>query len=163
MANRRTVTTGDGPTTESTSGDPNGMRLEPSAYKSVTWWFSLLLSLVACVVVLHQLPAADYQICSDSLAQVGKTAVVRTCHAVTVVDAWPVLLLVAVLLFPHVAELAIPGVLSIKRELTRQGERQAQIERQVLSLQQTQVVNLFTSEDWERFVRKESDFLGGSS
>lgn len=145
-----------------TAPDQGSATAEPAeSARNVWWWIALFISLLPTVLVVCLLRQDGWRICSDVVAQVGDVAVVESCRPPSATDFLVVLFPVAVLLFPHVAELTIPGVISLKRRVEDQEREQRVLERQITRIQQqvsqTQsVVTVFSSDD---FANKVIEFL----
>jgi hypothetical protein len=93
-------------------------------------WLAAVLLLVAGAVGLI---VSGWAVCEDRLAAVGNQAVVRVCHSPALTDV-PVLtglLVVLLLLLPDLAEIGIPGFISLKRRVDDQEAKLAGLELQV--------------------------------
>ncbi len=109
--------------------------------------------------------AADgWRFCEDIAGQVGEQAVVEACRPIAATDLVPVVLPIAVLLFPQIAELTIPGVISLKQRVARQEEEQRRLQQDVVRVQQQvsqrviNVMNIDVDEFWKKaaqFVRED--------
>lgn len=100
------------------------------------WKAALLLALAALGGFVGTHVFEHWRVCEDTVANVGPEAVARTCRPLDVLDLTPLLVPVAILLFPDVAELAIPGFISLKRDVAVQAERQERIERSLVQVEQ---------------------------
>lgn len=140
--------------------DQSSVTTEPAeSARNVWWWIALLIATLPTVLTVFHLRQEGWRICPDVVAQVGDVAVVDRPPDAT--DFLVVLFPVAVLLFPHVAELTIPGVISLKRRVENQEREQRVLERQITRVQQqvsqTQsVVTVFSSDN---FANKVIEFL----
>jgi hypothetical protein len=78
------------------------------------------------------------QVCTDQVARVGNTALVRSCDPLSLTDA-PLLALVGtavLLLLPDVSSLEIPGILRLERRVEAQVDRQEKIAEEIKNLVQ---------------------------
>src|SRR4051794_6289793 len=112
-------------------------RREPEA-RGRAWGRPIRLAAVgivaACVLgyVLGSTYSRSLQSCNEQVAsQTGQ--VVRVCHPVSASDAPVVigLVLILVLLLPDFSEVAIPGLVSVKRRVAEQERRQDRLEERV--------------------------------
>lgn len=107
---------------------------------------ALLLGWLVVVWVSFQTPYL--RTCDDQIARVGGAALARSCRPLSITDAPTLALLVgaAVLLFPDLSALEIPGLFRLERQLKEQTKRQDEIVAMIHRLevtQQQQVYNVF--------------------
>jgi hypothetical protein len=101
---------------------------------NATWSRRLRWSLAALVLVVGiAITGIGWRVCEDKLATTGSSAVARVCRPPTITDP-PVaagLFLVLLLLLPDLAEIGIPGFVTLKRRVE---EQQARVEEQEAKL-----------------------------
>jgi hypothetical protein len=103
----------------------------PSRGQLIRWLLACLTALVAAAFYLHGVQAQT--ICRDV---VDSGQVVNLCGPPGLNDLVPFALVILVLLAPDFTELAIPGLLSLKRAVTRQESRQDQVEMKLAQVEQ---------------------------
>ena len=84
----------------------------------------------------------DWAVCRDEIAQVGSSPTVRTCRPMELTDPPFVLIAIAIvaLVVPGISKFAIPGLLEIEREVSRQGTRQDQLASDIADIRMVQSV-----------------------
>jgi hypothetical protein len=101
---------------------------------NATWSRRLRWSLAALVLVVGiAITGMGWRVCEDKLATTGSSALARVCRPPAITDP-PVaagLFLVLLLLLPDLAEIGIPGFLTLKRRVE---EQQAKVEEQEVKL-----------------------------
>lgn len=90
-----------------------------------------LLGWVVVAWVSYQTPYL--QACSDQIARVGNSPLIRSCEPLSLVDAPMLVLLVAgvILLLPDLTAIEIPGFLRLERQVAEQGRRQDELFRMI--------------------------------
>jgi hypothetical protein len=114
----------------------------------------IVIALAATLVILSNL-ASWPRVCADAVATVGPNAVVRTCSPIGLPALIPVAVLVVALLWPDLSEVAIPGLVTLRRTIEEQAQRQSVLEHRILQIQnsqtaQQQVTVLMTTEHLQR-------------
>lgn len=105
-----------------------------STGQKIRWALALV---VAFSGAAYYLIGIDSQVlCHDSLAK-GDSAVVDLCGPPGLTELAPFALVIAVLLLPDLSEMGIAGLLSLKRAVRHQGERQEAVEGQLVRLEQS--------------------------
>jgi hypothetical protein len=125
------------------------------------WWAALVISVLPVVPVVLSLQADGWRVCEGAPSQVGTTPLVTVCRPVAAPDLLILLLPIGVLLFPEVAELTIPGVISLKRKIARQEDEQRQLKQDLTRVQQQvsqQVINV-VNVDYDAFLEKVARFI----
>lgn len=143
----------------------------PSSREAISWRWWVALALVCVGVLIFALSRAEegWRICEEVLATTGADATTSVCRPVSALDLAVILLPVAILLFPDVAELAIPGLISLKRDVAEQRNKQASLERSLLLVEQrvSQVQNVnilnYPPEWLAQLAQKEAAFRKGGS
>lgn len=97
----------------------------------VRWIFALLVAIAALAFYLHGIEAQI--VCYEELSN-GDVA--ELCGPPGLSELVPFALVIAVLLAPDVTELAIPGLLALKRTVRRQEDRQDQVEAKLTQVEQ---------------------------
>jgi hypothetical protein len=125
------------------------------------WRLALLISFLPALVVGLSLFADDWQVCRDIASQVGVDPLVEACRPPVASDFLVLLLPVAVLLFPQIAEVAIPGLISLKRRVAEHEEQQKRLEQDIVRIQSqvTQRVENIINVDFETFAKKAARFI----
>jgi hypothetical protein len=100
------------------------------------------------VFVGYFVPA--FQVCQQQLASTGDAGVVDICAPVGLPGLVPIVLVVAVLLWPDLSEVTVTGLFSLRRRIEEQAERQADLEDRLFQVQQatqqaTQQTNVLIS------------------
>jgi hypothetical protein len=113
----------------------------PSKRDIARWVIACLVALVAVVFFIH---AIDQQnVCHQQI--VGESGhLVETCGPPRLLDLAPFALLIAVLLWPDLGELAVTGLFTLRRRVERQEERQGEVESHLHQVNQqlTQLATL---------------------
>jgi hypothetical protein len=104
---------------------------KPSKGQVARWVFACITALAAAVFYLHGVTAQA--ICRDV---VDSGRVISLCGPPGLNELMPFALVILVLLAPDFTELAIPGLLSLKRAVTRQEGRQDQVEMKLAQVEQ---------------------------
>jgi hypothetical protein len=102
----------------------------PSTYPFVRWLLALGVAIGAGVFYLHGVEAQV--ICHTAAARHASDV----CGPPRLTDLAPFALVILVLLAPDFTELAIPGLMSLKRTVSRQGHRQDQVETKLAQVEQ---------------------------
>lgn len=77
------------------------------------------------------------KLCRHVLATVGTRPVVKVCGPPETSDFLPIAVVLAILIFPDISELTIPGFVGLRRRVDVQAHRQEQVERNLAILQQS--------------------------
>lgn len=104
--------------------------MSPETQKKLRWFVAALILAGGTFLV-----SRGWTMCEDKLATTGTNAVVRVCRPLAVTDP-PVagaLLLVVLLLLPDLAEVGIPGFLTLKRRVEQQEEK---VEQQTIKVEE---------------------------
>lgn len=121
---------------ETKTGKPTGGGDEKEEYtwpQRIRWGLALL---VAVAGVIYMLGGVEHQtLCHGAIATEGEE-VVKVCGAPGITQLLPFIVVIALLLAPDLSELAIPGLLSIKRRVEEQGRRQERIEAELVRVEQ---------------------------
>lgn len=121
---------------ETETGTPTGGGGKKDEYtrpQRVRWCLALL---VAVAGGIYMLGGVEHQtLCHGTIATEGEE-VVKVCGAPGLTQLLPFIIVVALLLAPDLSELAIPGLLSIKRRVEEQGRRQERIETELVRVEQ---------------------------
>jgi hypothetical protein len=131
------------------------------------WWIALALAVGAAALFFLSRAYPNWRVCEEALAVTGSTPTATICKPLGVADLSVVLLPVAILLFPDLAELAIPGLISLKRDVAVQAEKQERLEKSLVQVEQrvsqVQNVNIFDypTEKFARLADKEEAFMRG--
>jgi hypothetical protein len=114
--------------------------MSPETRKKLRWFVAALIVAGGTFLV-----SRGWTMCEDKLATTGTNAVVRVCRPLAITDP-PVagaLLLVVLLLLPDLAEVGIPGFLTLKRRVEQQEEK---VDQQAIKVeeQEAKIANLIT-------------------
>jgi len=109
----------------------------PSGRDSARWWTALAIAVVAAIfffLTTLGTPSVCHEVLTGTKALPTSTTL---CGPPRLLDLLPVALVIALLLWPDLTELGITGVLTLKRRVQQQGERQAAVEASLVELQQS--------------------------
>jgi hypothetical protein len=113
---------------------PGEQHLKASRWDIARWVGAAAVAVVAALFYFH---AVDHQsICHQQLAREGATAVVQVCGPPRLLDLAPFALLIAVLLWPDLGELAVAGLFTLRRRVAAQEQRQQVTENRLLQVDQ---------------------------
>jgi hypothetical protein len=129
----------ENPTDKPTSGEKD----PKASFWDVARWVLAAASAVAAALFFFH--AIDHQsVCHQQLAGEGATTVVQLCGPPRLLDLAPFALLIAVLLWPDLGELAVAGLFTLRRRVAAQEERQRVVEDRLLQVNQqlTQLATL---------------------
>ncbi len=121
--------------------NPDSQDRRPSGWDIARWIFALLVALSATLFYFH---AVDHQsLCYQQLADVPGHQV-DTCGPPRLLDLAPFALIITVLLWPDLGELAVTGLFTLRRRVDHQEERQEDVESRLLQVSQqlTQLATL---------------------
>jgi hypothetical protein len=100
------------------------------------WGLALLVAGAALWFFLDA--TADKVICKDTLTGTKSAPeIVQLCGPPRLLDLTPFVLLIAILLWPDLSEIGITGLVTLKRRLEEQEEKQVVLEDRLSSLHQT--------------------------
>ena len=122
--------------------DPDSQEPKTSPWNIVRWVAAAAIAVLAALFYFH---AVEHQsICHQQLAGDGTTAVVQLCGPPSLLDLAPFALLIAVLLWPDLGELAVADLFTLRRRVAAQEERQRVAEDRLLLVNQqlTQLATL---------------------
>ncbi|HEV2754221.1 MAG TPA: hypothetical protein VG318_00390 [Actinomycetota bacterium] len=105
--------------------------------------------------------ADNWQVCRDIASRVGRDPVAEACGPPATSDFLVLLIPVPILLFPQVAEVAIPGLISLKRKVAEQEEQQKRLERDIVRVQNqmTQRIENIINVDFKTFAKRAARFV----
>jgi hypothetical protein len=121
--------------------NPDSQDRRPSGWDIARWSLALLVALSATLFYFH---AVGHQsLCYQQLADVPGHHV-DTCGPPRLLDLAPFALVIAVLLWPDLGELAVTGLFTLRRRVDDQEERQEDVESRLLQVSQqlTQLATL---------------------
>jgi hypothetical protein len=105
-----------------------------SRWDIARWVAAILVAVVAAVFYFY---ALDHQsICHGQALGEGTAKVVQVCGPPRLLELAPFALLIGVLLWPDLGELAVAGLFTLRRRVTAQEERQRTIEDRLLQVDQ---------------------------
>lgn len=110
-------------------GDENEESRSP--FQVVRWIVALLVGIGGAYYYLHGI---DNQTLCREVAENGR--VLELCGPPGPSELIPFALVIAVLLLPDLSELAVPGLLSLKRAVTQQEGRQEEVETKLAQVEQ---------------------------
>jgi hypothetical protein len=115
---------------------------EVSGWDIARWAVAAIIAVVGAVFYFHAL--ADQSICKQELTSEGGSTVVQVCGPPRLLDLVPFALVIAVVLWPDLGELAVAGLFTLRRRVARQEERQGAVEQRLLGIDQqlTQIATL---------------------
>jgi hypothetical protein len=98
----------------------------------IRWFAALAVAIGGAVYML--VGGAEETLCHGTVAT-GGPKIVKVCGAPGLTQLLPFVLVIAVLLAPDLSELAIPGLLSIRRRLGEQDARQDRLETELVRVE----------------------------
>ena len=127
--------------------------------KKIRWGLAIIVVLATATLVLRSYADSSATVCRDHLAIVGTDAVVDVCGPIGITDLGVVALVLGALLFPDVAELTIPGIVTLKRKVNEQEAKQESLNRDISRLEQriTQSVTVNVFRDGRETARERFD------
>ncbi len=102
-----------------------------SNFQVIRWVAAVLIGLAAAAYYLHGI---DNQTVCREVAEEGQ--ILKLCGPPGPSELIPFALVITLLLLPDLSELAIPGLLSLKRTVTQQKGRQDQLETKLAQVEQ---------------------------
>jgi hypothetical protein len=109
-------------------------RKSRSGWDIARWVAAIFVALFAAVFYFH---ALDHQsICHSQALGEGTAKVVQVCGPPRLLELVPFALLIGVLLWPDLGELAVAGLFTLRRRVSAQEERQRTVEARLLQVDQ---------------------------
>jgi hypothetical protein len=105
-----------------------------SGWDVARWIAALIVALLAAVFYFY---ALDHQsICQGQALGEGAAEVVQVCGPPRLLELAPFALLIGVLLWPDLGELAVAGLFTLRRRVAAQEERQGAVEDRLIQVDQ---------------------------
>jgi len=107
----------------------------PSGKSWLRWWVAIVVALIAVVAYVHGVSTQTD--CKHVIAShAGAPTVVQVCGPPSLLDLVPYFLVIGLLLWPDLSEFGVGGVVTLKRMVQRQSERQDAIEQRLVVVDQ---------------------------